>query len=242
MTVNELAADQAHIWVVRPETVVRRGLVSRYERLLSPEEHARKLRFRFEQSRLEYLVTRVLVRTVLSRYADVAPEEWRFGPQPLGRPEVLQPKLAETPRFNLSHSRGLIACLVSRERDVGVDVENTTRSVGFLQIAERYFSQAELADLRSLSMTSARKRFFEYWTLKESFIKAMGTQISSALSRMSFDLGATAIRASFDGEDQVDWQFSLHEIDPDHVLAASLRTEHGEPLRIEIRETVPLDE
>jgi 4'-phosphopantetheinyl transferase len=242
VTRNELATDQAHIWIARPETILRRRLESRYERLLTAEERERKLRFRFEESRLEYLVTRVLVRTVLSQYVDVAPQDWRFGTQPLGRPEVVHPKLGSTPRFSLSHTRGRVVCLVARDRDVGVDVEDTTRSVGFLEIAERYFSPAEVADLRSLPAASARKRFFEYWTLKESFIKAKGMQISSGLSRMSFDLGADAISASFDGEDQAGWQFSLREIDPDHVLAASLRTEHGEPLRIEIRETVPLDE
>ncbi len=236
MSRKELAADQAHIWVVRPETVLRRELVSRYERLLTPEERTRKLRFRFEERRLEYLVTRVLIRTVLSHYVDVAPGDWRFGTQPLGRPEVIQPKLAATPRFNLSHTPGRIVCLVARDRDVGVDVENTTRSVGFLEIAERYFSPREVADIRSLPDSSARKRFFEYWTLKESIIKAMGSRISSGLSRFSFDLEAGAIRAG----GLTGWQFLVREIGPDHVLAASLRTENGQPLQIEVRETVPL--
>ena len=239
---KELAADQAHVWFVRPEEVLRRGLVDRYSQLLTADETERGLRFRFEESRLEYLVTRVLVRTVLSRYADVGPGDWKFGKHPGGRPEVVQPMPATTPRFSLSHTRELIACLVARDRDVGVDVENTTRSVGFLEIAERYFSAGEVADIRSLPEPGARKRFFEYWTLKESAIKAMGTGISSGLSRVCFDLGESAIRASLDGEDPAGWQFSLHEIGPDHLLAASLRTEHGERLRISIRETVPLDE
>ena len=217
--------------------------MNRYEGLLTSEERARKLRFRFEEGRLEYLVTRALVRTVLSRYTGVAPDKWRFRNQPDGRPEVVQPNLATTPRFNLSHTRGLIACLVARDRDVGVDVENTTRSVGFLDIADRYFSPSEAADIRSLPDSSRRKRFFEYWTLKESIIKAMGTQTPSGLSRFSFDLRTDVIRATFDPSvpgNPTGWKFLLREIGPEHVLAASLRTENAEHLQIEVRETVPL--
>ncbi len=240
---ERLPSGQAHIWYVRPETVIRQRLVNRYEGLLTSEERARKLRFRFEEGRLEYLVTRALVRTVLSRYTDVAPDKWRFRNQPDGRPEVVQPNLATTPRFNLSHTRGLIACLVARDRDVGVDVENTTRSIGFLDIADRYFSPCEAADIRSLPDSSRRKRFFEYWTLKESIIKAMGTRMSSGLSRFSFDLRTDVIRATFGPsvpENPTGWQFLLREIDPDHVLAASLRRNNAEQLQIEVRETVPL--
>ena len=190
---EKLASSQAHIWYVRPETVIRKRLLSRYERLLTPEERARKLRFRFEESRLD--------------------------------------------------TKGLIACLVARDCDVGVDVENATRSVGFLEIADRYFSPHEVADIRSLPDSSRRKRFFEYWTLKESIIKAMGTQIASGLSRFSFDLRTDVIRATFDPSvpgEPTGWQFLLREIGPEHVLAASLRTENGQPLQIEVRETVPL--
>ncbi len=240
---EKLTSSQAHIWYVRPETVIRKRLLSRYERLLTPEERARKLRFRFEESRLEYLVTRALVRTVLSRYTGVAPEKWRFRNPPHGPPKVVQPNLATTPRFNLSHTKGLIACLVARDCDVGVDVENVTRSVGFLEIADRYFSPHEVADIRSLPDSSRRKRFFEYWTLKESIIKAMGTQIASGLSRFSFDLRTDVIRATFDPSvpgEPTGWQFLLREIGPEHVLAASLRRENAEQLQIEVRETLPL--
>jgi len=240
---GELAADQAHIWVVRPEEVARLGLVRRYESLLTPEELARGKQFRVQSSRLEHLAARVLVRTVLSKYVDVAPGDWRFGAQPLGRPEVTYPKLAATPRFNLSHTRGLVVCLVARDRDVGVDVEDTSRAVGFQSIAERYFSAHERADIRSLSEADGRIRFFQYWTLKESIIKALGTRIAFGLSRFRFELTKDSIRVRFDepiAEDPEAWQFALREIGTEHLLAASLRTAGGVPLRIDLREILPL--
>ena len=59
-----------------------------YEALLEPEERARRDRYLFEPSRREYLLTRALVRTTLSRYAPVAPAAWRFRANEHGRPEV----------------------------------------------------------------------------------------------------------------------------------------------------------
>jgi 4'-phosphopantetheinyl transferase len=238
-----LAADQAHVWFVRPETIPRHEFERRYEFLLTPEELARGRRFRFEGRRFEYLVTRALVRTVLSQYVDVAPEDWRFGTQPLGRPQVVSPKLATTPQFSLSHADGMIVCLVANDGDVGVDVENVRRRVQFLQIAERYFSPDEATEINALPASAGRRRFFEYWTLKESITKALGSQITSGLTRFCFEPDADPIRVRFDetlSEDPAAWQFLLRRIDPDHLLAASFRTGNGRPLRINVRETVPL--
>lgn len=236
---DDLQADQAHLWVVRPAAALQRPLVARYERLLAPEEHARRLRVRSETGRLEYLVTRVLVRTVLSHYTGVAPETWRFESGPFGRPEVAGPLRDDTPRFNLSHTRGLVACLVARDRDVGVDVENTARRVAFLQIAERHFAPSEVEEIRSLAEPEARRRFLEYWTLKESLIKARGSRIASGLSRYVFHRTEEGIRATVEDSDAYEWQFDLHDVGPHHLVASSLSTQEGKRLRIEVRETVP---
>ncbi|NIM02018.1 MAG: 4'-phosphopantetheinyl transferase superfamily protein [Acidobacteria bacterium] len=237
---NELAVDRAHLWVVRPETVLQRRLVARYERLLTPEEHERRSRYRTESGRLDYLVTRVLVRTALSHYTGVAPEAWRFAARPSGKPEVAEPRRDDTPRFSLSHTRGLVACLVASDRDVGVDVENTTRSVSFLDIAERYFAPREVTEILSLPGPDARRRFFEYWTLKESLIKAREERIASGLSRYTFRRDDTGIRASIDAAVTDDWCCRLHDVGPDHLVASSLMTETGEQLHVDVRETVPL--
>ena len=97
-------------------------------------------------------------------------------------------------RFNLSHTDGLVVCLVAVEREIGVDVEHTARagSVG-IEIAERFSSPSEVAELRSLPFADQRSRFFDYWTLKEAYIKARGLGLHLPLDQFSFHLGLTPV-------------------------------------------------
>ena len=82
----------------------------------------------FDRDRRAFLMTRALVRTTLSRYAPVAPADWRFITNAHGRPEILdRPAGVPDLRFNISHTDGLIACAVTIGREVGVDVEHIGR-------------------------------------------------------------------------------------------------------------------
>lgn len=239
----ELSEDEAHLWYVRSDEVHDPRLLERYRALLAPDEARQHLRFVFPEGRHEYLLTRALVRTVLSRYApEVAPEAWIFTRTAHGRPEIAGPAGAPAFRFNLSNTRGLIACLVASGHEVGVDVEDTSRAGETVEIAEHYFSPSEAAALRSLPAERQRARFFEYWTLKESYIKARGLGLAIPLDQFSFELGGPEIRISFDprlADDPSIWQFSLLRPTERHAMAAALR---GDPRRvaIDLRETVPL--
>jgi 4'-phosphopantetheinyl transferase len=137
------------------------------------EERAQQQRFYFEKGRHEYLVTRALVRTVLSKYVTVDPSTWRFEKNEYGKPAIVYPQGLPPLTFNLSNTTGLIACLVAFGRDVGVDVEDMTRPGETVEIAEQFFSPTEVAALRALPASAQRYRFFEYWTLKEAYIIAI---------------------------------------------------------------------
>src|SRR5690606_33310169 len=90
--------------------------------------------------------------------------------------------------FNLSHTDGLIACAVSRGREVGVDVEWLDRRGGDIDVADRFFSRYEVQALYAQPPERRRDRFFRYWTLKESYIKARGMGLALPLDRFSFEL------------------------------------------------------
>ncbi len=142
-------------------------------------------------------------------------------------------------RFNLSNTRGLIACLVALDRDVGVDVEDTERASSAVDIADRFFSPGEVRALRALPQERQRARFFEYWTLKESYIKARGMGLAIPLDQFSFHLDdGPAIGISFDprlGDDRSAWQFALYQPSARHTMAAAIRSGGGPPLSIELR-------
>ncbi|WP_437766356.1 4'-phosphopantetheinyl transferase superfamily protein [Sorangium sp. So ce281] len=234
----------AHLWYVFCDSARDEALLEAYHRLMAPDEAAQQARFLFAENRHEYLLTRALVRTVLSKYADVAPEAWSFVRNEFGRPQIAGPPGVPPIRFNLSNTRGLIACLVALDRDVGVDVEDTERASGAVDIADRFFSPGEVRALRALPPERQRARFFEYWTLKESYIKARGMGLAIPLDQFSFHLDdGPAIGISFDprlGDDRSAWQFALYQPSARHTMAAAIRSGGGPPLSIELRETVPL--
>lgn len=184
----KLTPDTLHLWFAYPDEITDPHLLSEYGLWLSADEQAQQRRFRFAEHRHQFLVTRALVRYTLSQYADVAPQAWRFERNAQGKPEIAE-GLTDLPlRFNLSHTKGLILCGVVLQHDLGVDVEDLERRAATLKIAEHFFSAQEINALCKLPPNAQNGRFFDYWTLKEAYIKARGLGLSLPLDQFSFHI------------------------------------------------------
>ena len=238
-------ADEAHLWLVRLRESIPPAVELGWRELLSPEEAAAERRFRVQGARREHLAARALVRTTLSRYADVAPRRWRFANGPQGRPEVAGPADAPPLRFNLSHTRGLVACLVTLELDAGVDVERPARRLGDpLALARHGFAPAERRALERLGETARRELFFRLWTLKEAYVKARGSGfLALPASRVACEIAPDGvIRLSLEPEldDPPEaWQMALLAATPEHRLAVAIRRGRRPDLSLVVREVVP---
>jgi 4'-phosphopantetheinyl transferase len=236
---------QVDLWFTRTDRVDS-GLAARYRALLTQHELAQQARFYFEKDRHRYLVTRALAREVLSRYAPVAPDEWRFEADSYGKPHIVAPAgLAQRIAFNISHTDGLVIVGVSRGRALGVDAECMQRRAA-LEVAERFFSPLEVRSLQRLARQAQAMRFWELWTLKESYIKARGMGLSIPLDRFAFQLDrARRVALEFaPGFDDVPsrWQFWQMRPTEHHLLALCVESpaEHEAPIRLSVRETTPL--
>lgn len=242
----KLPEREAHLWIVRPESARDPALLAVYDALLSDDERAKRDRYRFEKDRHTCLVSRALVRSTLSGYAGVAPEAFRFQANAYGRPEIVAPESARALRFNLSHTRGLVVLLVARGREVGVDVEDRERDGKLIDVADRFFSPDEVRDLHALPPAEQPDRFFFYWTLKESYIKARGKGLSIPLSQFSFVLDEErerGIRVRFDpklGDRPERWRFSAMSFGRRHAIASTVESLDGDEARLVVREIVPL--
>lgn len=239
-----LKRTEVHLWFVFPDDLSNTALLRTYHHLMSPEESAQYKRFHFAKGRHEYMVTRALVRTVLSRYARVEPWIWRFEKNAYGKPAIASPSGIPCLSFNLSTTDGLIVCLVALDREVGVDVEDIQRLGKTGDIANQFFSRTEVDALHALPVEAQHDRFFEYWTLKEAYIKARGRGLSLPLERFSFHLDpGQPVRISFDPclvDDPQSWQFVQFRLTSRHIMAAALRRGQGPDLAIYLRQTVPL--
>ena len=221
-----LARNEIHLWTTKPQDILKdidnSAIKERYQNLLTADETTKQQRYKFENDRHDALITRAFVRDLLSYYADVEPADWRFDKGEKDKPEIVNPPLPL--RFNISHTKDLIICAVTLSDDLGCDVENTTRTNDVLSIADRYFSPSETKELFSLPKEQQRHRFFDYWTLKESYIKAWGLGLAIPLKDFSFN-----IRAS-DNEmnGNITLDFAKHREDQPHVWRSWLFTPNTE--------------
>jgi len=190
-------------------------------------------------------VTRALVRTVLSSYVPRAPEAWRFVRTEHGRPLIAGAEADPETRwltFNLSNTTGLVACAVARDREVGVDVEWLDRRGQALEIADRFFSAPELAELRARPAERQLDRFFDYWTLKESYLKAVGKGLTLPLEAFALELdwGPIGLRVFPPiTDDPATWQFHLCSPAPRHRLAVAVRRRADPPLGVSLHWASP---
>jgi 4'-phosphopantetheinyl transferase len=232
----QLDIGEIHAWyrATKPEDY------DSYRTVLSVEELARCERFHFVGDRCDYANAHDLLRRMLSLYDTTPPKDWRFDAAPHGKPFLSSWSRGEgggAPlAFNLSHTQELTACVVARGVAVGIDVERADRVHDALALATRFFSPLEVAGLQACRDGHDRaRRFIELWTLKESFIKAIGKGLSQPLDSVTFDLseeGAIGFIPPAACASET-WNFSQYEV-REGLLAIAVSAEHA--LRVIVRE------
>ena len=169
-------SEDIHVWRVdleQPESVIRDS-----ERLLAREEQEKAHRFRFVDHRQRFTVTRVAVRQILSSCIGVDPRSIEFATGSHGKPYIT----SRTLQFNVSHSHARALVAVARGCEIGVDVEKIRDIEDAQVLANRFFSSAEARRLSAASDAASLTRgFFECWTRKEAFVKAIGEGLSHPL-------------------------------------------------------------
>ena len=219
--------NEVHVWLTRPEDVTDPGQLQEYQSLLSPDEKERYQRFHFDRDRHHYLVAHALLRKALSAYIDVEPSAWQFSQNQHGRPEISGPDITPSLRFNLTHTNGLVGCVVALELDCGIDVEQLTRRGNSMAIAEKMFAASEQQALKKLDGQAFLDRFFSYWTLREAYCKALGVGIAWSKKNYCFEEeGGERWRISFDAssnDESAHWQFALNKPMAEHMLALAIR-------------------
>jgi len=218
--------QEAHVWFSRPESVQDKEVLQDLTATLSNQELDKYRRLHFQQDRHRYLVSHALVRKTLSRYIDRPPADWCFSRGEHGRPEIANPGTPPL-RFNLTHTVGLVGCIVTRNNDCGIDAERITARHATPGIAERMFSETEYRELRRLEGQESLEYFFTRWTLRESYVKALGIGISFPTRKLTFSVNrenSVEISLHPELEDQrINWQFQLFKPTAEHIVATAIR-------------------
>lgn len=219
------------------------GLGRRYRELLPLDEIEGVDRFAREPDRRRGLMARVLARTALSHYTDVAAEKLRFTRDSLGKPELVFPENSGV-SFNLSHTGELVLCAVARQGVVGVDAEMRSRRLDFLPLARRFFAREEVEAIERTEPGEQPQAFFAVWTLKEAYIKACGRGLTMPLTGFAFDWGPSKrpglLRTAPGYGDANGWRFAQVELADLYQAAVALWSDGSGPLSLRIFDALPL--
>lgn len=148
-------------------------------RLLSVDEQSQADRYRLQVARDRFIVRRGVLRSILASYLGARPEHLRFTYGVHGKPALDPGSNDKSLQFNLSHSHGLALYAVTVDRCVGVDVERFRVDLRHGALVRRYFSPHETAEYQDLPARLRARAFFHGWTLKESYVKALGTGLAT---------------------------------------------------------------
>jgi len=240
---DKLLDREAHVWLFDPLRVGEKMRGAELTNILSTEEQERASRFVCERRRLVFTLAHVGLRNILSKYDDIKPAQWRFVIGEQGRPEITPAQNSKQLRFNLSHTRGLVACLINRQHDCGVDVELMAKVRDAKSLARRFFSPVEWAELEKCrSDEDLRLLFCRYWTLKEAYIKALGKGLRVSLNNFYFVLDGDQNQIHFDEETadrQENWQLYQRRPTDEHMLSVAINRDAKQTLNVKIFQLSP---
>jgi len=191
--------------------------------LLSDAERQRASRLLFERDRDRFIVARARLRQLLAARLGTRPDSVELVYGAHGKP-ALAPWYADTDlRFNVSHCDDLTLYAFSCGREIGIDVEAVRPIRDADDIAARFFSQRENRAYRALERRDRPLGFFQCWTRKEAFIKALGDGLSYPLDRFDVSLTpgepARILRVEDTPGDRCGWRMDSWSPAPGFVAA-----------------------
>lgn len=152
---------------------------------LSTEETSRAQRFKFDIHRNRFIASHGFVRSVLSNYLNIPPNEIEYLKGEQGKPYLADSHQSNL-QFNLSHTQDVAILAITKTVAVGIDVEHNDRKTDWQGICKRFFTEPEQKALFSLPDEQQGNAFFDLWTRKEAYMKVLGTGLS--LSPTEFTL------------------------------------------------------
>lgn len=212
-----------HIWVLDLRLLSKRS--TEYECFLTTKELLRAKKFRFEKDKKTFVVVRGILRELSGQYLRIAPKDIRLRYTKYGKPELDYPK--NNLHFNVSHASEIAIIGFSLGVPIGVDVEFVKYANDLEKVAKRFFSKNEYDKYMSLSGDEKLKGFYNCWTRKEAFIKAIGHGLSFPLDQFEVSFlprsKVELVSTNFDAIEKNFWRLFSISVPENYVAACALR-------------------
>ncbi|HKV39244.1 MAG TPA: 4'-phosphopantetheinyl transferase superfamily protein [Blastocatellia bacterium] len=181
-----LRQDEVHVWLVNQDEPLIP--LAELRNTLAEDERKRAERFHFERDRRRFIVARGILRALLGHYLEAGAAQIEFSYSAYDKPGLAGSFAQSGLRFNISHSQGMALLAFTMGRELGVDIEQIRPDFATGDIAGRFFSASEIAALDSLPPGTRAEAFFNCWTRKEAYIKAIGEGLSCPLDKFDVTL------------------------------------------------------
>lgn len=188
LTVGAKVFDDDAVEIVVSRLDVGLEVVRELVALLSRAERQRASRLVFDDDRRRFIVARARLRQLLAARLGVQPESVELTYGMHGKPSLARRFADSGLRFNLSHSDDVAVYALSHRREIGIDVEPVRVIADADSIAARFFSRRENEAYLALDPRDKPQGFFNCWTRKEAFIKALGDGLYHPLDRFDVSL------------------------------------------------------
>ena len=181
---------------------------------IDPEQKDRIMRFHFTEDKKRALAGILLSKYAIAMAFGISSDEIRVEKNKYGKPHVVGKRGVH---FNISHSGDYVVCAVAGS-PVGIDVQE--HKSGGLDIAERFFSQEEKEALKRASDSEDEKRklFYDMWSLKEAYIKCIGTGLYKPLDEFGIVKIDGEYKLCENGEESGEYHFMRYEFEGDYSL------------------------
>lgn len=176
----KLMQEEVHIWCIRWKEVI--PVFEYYQLMLDQKEKEKMEEYYFYEDRMRYVAGKVITKLVLIQYLEE--EEISFLSHKFGKPYYKSISGKQDIEFNISHSGEMILVAFSRDAKIGVDIQEIIDCSEYLEIARSFFEPEEV---KNIEESNSKELFFQYWSAKEAYLKAIGVGLTS----MEFKDGLT---------------------------------------------------
>lgn len=212
--------NDIHIWLANLNDFSQ--YLHFFSNCLSADELVRANKYKGEHLQHNFIINRGILRTILAKYLSINPQQIKFNYSSKGKPFIANSNEHQI-KFNLSHKNNYSVYAVSQS-DVGIDIEGIKSNINIEGIAQRFFSPQEYQDLCQCDHSQKLEYFFQLWTAKEAYLKAIGAGLSGGLNTINLQKNNSdqtwqikIVNAS--DQDSQKWQITTFKIMNDYFVS-----------------------
>ncbi len=190
-----LEAGSIHIWLIQMSSEQKTLALETAWAMIPDSEQKRIKRLRVPEIRNNRIGIHGLVYHILSHYLAIPAHKIPIVRTKKGKPRIAPEANKAGLEFNISHSNDIVLLAITVNQPIGIDIEYVDVKRPWNALAKRYYHPDEISALLETSdEMSALNLFYQCWTRKEAYLKAVGSGLDCALRNVFVGLsGVTKI-------------------------------------------------